>query len=187
MKTTVTLPRLFVGEMLGGMDPQAWEALTMTEKLLTRLEFIEARARTLAALVYDPANGLPANVHAEAARLAQKAESAIAAMLADDAVTAAWLTMDLGMNLERVTTVMAVARALELTPKAQRDDRRQAGTKKERRPGITEWIEQRLAGDSGAKSPQLWADAPEWITDEIGYERFSKRVTKARKKLIGRK
>lgn len=68
-----------------------------------------------------------------------------------------------------------------LLPLAQRDKKRQDGTRKERRPDITEWIEKKLNGNPAAKSPDLWASAPEWITDQIGYERFSKRVTNVRK------
>ena len=68
-----------------------------------------------------------------------------------------------------------------LLPLAQRDKKRQDGTRKERRPAITEWIEKKLSSNPAAKSPNLWADAPEWFTDEIEYERFSKRVTRARK------
>lgn len=63
----------------------------------------------------------------------------------------------------------------------------QKGRRKERRPHITEWISKRLNRKPDAKSPELWADAPEWLTDEIGYDRFSKRVTKARKELKSRK
>lgn len=68
-----------------------------------------------------------------------------------------------------------------LLPLAQRDKKRQDGTRKERRPAITEWIENKLSSDPAAKSPNLWADAPEWITEQIEYERFSKRVTRVRK------
>lgn len=70
---------------------------------------------------------------------------------------------------------------------ADRDQRRQFGTRKERRPKITQWITKQLARRPGVKSPELWTDAPDWITDDIGYDRFSKRVTAARKKLDGRK
>jgi hypothetical protein len=70
-----------------------------------------------------------------------------------------------------------------LLPLAQRDEKRQAGTKKPRKSKLTEWIESKLSRDPGAKSPQLWADAPQWIEDQIGEDRFKKRVTAARKKL----
>lgn len=133
------------------------------------------------------ANGLPVNVHVEAARLAAKAEQALFALDAEDATTAAWLAVEVGQNLERMTTMLAVAKALDLTPKANRDDRRQEGTRKERRPEITQWIEAQLSRRPDAKSPELWRIAPEWLTDQIGEDRFSKRVTAARKSLSGRK
>ena len=68
-----------------------------------------------------------------------------------------------------------------LLPLAQRDKKRQDGTQKERRPEITEWINKKLKSNPSAKSPDLWDSAPEWLTEQIGFERFSKRVTKARK------
>jgi hypothetical protein len=70
----------------------------------------------------------------------------------------------------------------------KRDDSRQEGTRKERRPEISDWINTQLTRDPDAKSPALWAIAPEWITDVISVDRFSKRVTAGRKKLsLGRK
>jgi len=71
-----------------------------------------------------------------------------------------------------------------LLPMARRDHKRQEGTKKPRRPEIDEWIKHRLQRDPDVKSPKLWHTAPEWITDQIGFDRFCKRVTKARKKAI---
>ena len=79
------------------------------------------------------------------------------------------------------------AREQFLLPLARRDEKRQDGTKKERRPEISEWIKKMLHRDPAASSPALWKDAPDWITDQIGYDRFSKRVTGARKELSGRK
>ena len=187
MKNTVTLPHLFAGNMLGGYAPQEWEALSMADRLVARFSFIEARARTIAEMPYDHANGMPANVHNEAAQLATKADQALSALDAEDTITAAWLAVEVGQHLERITTVLAVAKALKLTPKANRDDRRQEGTRKERRPEITEWIETQLTRQPAAKSPELWRIAPEWLTDQIGEDRFSKRVTAARKSLSGRK
>jgi len=73
-------------------------------------------------------------------------------------------------------------RELRLLPLVQRDDARQKGTTKARRPEIDEWIDKQLAHNPYAKSPELWANAPEWITDQIAIDRFKKRVTKARKR-----
>ncbi len=67
-------------------------------------------------------------------------------------------------------------------PIARRDAKRQAGVHKERRPRITAWISQQLDHDPTAKSPALWATAPQWLTEQIGLDRFAKRVTGVRKK-----
>lgn len=73
-------------------------------------------------------------------------------------------------------------------PRIIRDMKRQAGTKKERRPKITQWIEAQLKRDPDAKSPDLWSKAPEDVRDCIGYDRFCKRVTQAREKVgVGNK
>lgn len=83
-----------------------------------------------------------------------------------------------------------------LLPLAQRDEKRQAGTKKPRKPKLTEWIESKLSRKPDATTKELWANAPDWVTNpdhgekdtSIGEHRFGKRVTAARKKLgIGRK
>lgn len=68
-----------------------------------------------------------------------------------------------------------------LRPKAQRDEARQEGTRKERRPEISEWLSTQLRRNPDAKAPALWAIAPEWLTDDIGFGSFQKRVTAARK------
>ncbi|MBS0567105.1 MAG: hypothetical protein JSS59_06780 [Proteobacteria bacterium] len=62
-----------------------------------------------------------------------------------------------------------------------RDKKRQAGTHKKRRPEITTWINTQLDRNPDAKSPALWAAAPDWITDDIGARRFATRVTACRK------
>lgn len=80
--------------------------------------------------------------------------------------------------------MLAVALCLTKTylrPKAARDDARQAGTRKKRRPDINDWISDQLRRDPKAKSPALWAKAPAWITDQIGDRRFAARVTDVRK------
>lgn len=64
-----------------------------------------------------------------------------------------------------------------------RDKRRQEGTRVERRRDITEWLEAQLRRNPSAKSPDLWSIAPEFIKDQIGFERFRKRVTAARKRV----
>jgi hypothetical protein len=68
-----------------------------------------------------------------------------------------------------------------LMPMAQRDVKRQDGTRVERRPDVTEWIDAQLANDPSAKSPDLWRRAPDWLTDQIGERRFATRVTGRRK------
>lgn len=74
---------------------------------------------------------------------------------------------------------------LDAAPRVTRDNARQAGTRKSRRPEIDNWIDRQLRADPQAKSPALWERAPEWLTDQIGPDRFAKRVTASRKK--GRK
>jgi hypothetical protein len=66
-------------------------------------------------------------------------------------------------------------------PAGARDEKRQAGTRKERRPEITEWIDRQLSLNPSAKSPELWGIAPEWLTDQISLRRFATRVTGRRK------
>ncbi|HEY8682042.1 MAG TPA: hypothetical protein VIM06_02650 [Rhodanobacter sp.] len=68
-----------------------------------------------------------------------------------------------------------------LLPLAQRDEKRQAGTKKPRRPDIDQWIARQLELNPAARSPTLWNAAPDWITDYLGVDRFAKRVTAARR------
>lgn len=67
-----------------------------------------------------------------------------------------------------------------------RDKKRQAGTRKERRPEVTQWIAKQLQHDPHAKSPALWGRAPQWITDQIGQDRFAKRVTACRKSVASK-
>lgn len=62
-----------------------------------------------------------------------------------------------------------------------RDRKRQAGTRKERRPKITKWIAIALERNPDAKVPELWRNAPEWLTEQIGMDRFRKRVSAVRK------
>lgn len=72
---------------------------------------------------------------------------------------------------------------LDAAPKVIRDNKRQAGTRKERSPKITAWISKRLKNNPDIKSPELWEIAPQFITDDISTDRFRKRVTGVRKKL----
>lgn len=76
---------------------------------------------------------------------------------------------------------------VKLIPFVKRDAQRQEGTKKPKRPEVNDWIEKKLKADNGMKSPELWGMAPDWITDQIGIDRFKKRVTAVRKELKGRK
>lgn len=50
-----------------------------------------------------------------------------------------------------------------------------------RRPDVDEWIRKQLASDPSIKSPELWDRAPGTIKDQLGPDRFKKRVTKVRK------
>lgn len=68
-------------------------------------------------------------------------------------------------------------------PMVKRDSERQKGTHKPRFPECDDWMDNQLRRHQGAKSPALWRHAPDWITDRIGYDRFAKRVTAARKRI----
>lgn len=74
-----------------------------------------------------------------------------------------------------------IERETVLLPLAQRDKKRQEGTRKPRRPDVDSWIARQLEMNPATKSPALWNAAPEWITDQLGKDRFAKRVTAARK------
>jgi hypothetical protein len=79
-------------------------------------------------------------------------------------------------------SVSQLEEAHELDSSIVRDQRRQDGTRRPRRPNVDQWIEKKLTGEPNAKSPDLWRAAPEWITDDIGQRAFAARVTAARKK-----
>lgn len=85
-------------------------------------------------------------------------------------------------DLEALREAETTLRELMLVPMVQRDQKRQQGTKKPRRPEIDQWIDRQLERTPDAKSPDLWKAAPDWITDPIAYDRFCKRVTQGRKR-----
>jgi len=68
-------------------------------------------------------------------------------------------------------------------PSVLRDESRLKALKQPRFPDRDRWFKDQLRRNPSAKSPELWERAPEWIRDEITYDRFRKRVTKARKDL----
>lgn len=89
---------------------------------------------------------------------------------------------ELSASLQRlIDRRQTVELALAVRPSVQRDQKLQTAIRAERRPDISRWIDKQLARDPYAKSPALWAVAPDWLTDQIGQERFSKRVTARRK------
>lgn len=63
-----------------------------------------------------------------------------------------------------------------------RDMARQRGTRAPRFPECDEWMDNQLRRQPDVKAPDLWERAPDWITDRIGFDRFCKRVTAARKR-----
>jgi hypothetical protein len=75
---------------------------------------------------------------------------------------------------------------LDAAPRVTRDNARQAGTRKGRRPEIDDWIDRQLSADPRGKTPDLWKRAPEWLTDQIGPDRFAKRVTASRKRVASK-
>lgn len=69
-----------------------------------------------------------------------------------------------------------------------RDSARQAGTRKPRHPEVQDWINRQVARQTGETAKELWARAPYEVTDVIGFDRFQKRLSAARKVAgIGRK
>lgn len=81
--------------------------------------------------------------------------------------------------------VQAVALSLTKTflrPKAARDDKRQAGTRKKRQrwPEVNDWIDAQLRRDPNAKSPDLWQRRPDYIRDPHGCDPISVRTFEAR-------
>lgn len=63
----------------------------------------------------------------------------------------------------------------------RRDQSRQAGTRKKRKPEINEWIFKAIMKYPNATRDELWVEAPEWITEDITRYRFVKRVSEVRK------
>jgi hypothetical protein len=114
-----------------------------------------------------------------AARLVTKTEKVI-----DDGVEKTWVLAhadsDLLADIDRAESK---ALYLDAAPKVIRDNKRQNALKQPRRPDIDDWLESQLKADPAAKSPYLWDIAPEWLTDQIGIDRFKKRVTAARKRV----
>lgn len=71
-----------------------------------------------------------------------------------------------------------------------RDSARQAGTRKPREtvPGLQDWIAKQVQRRTGETAHDLWNRAPEVFTEAIGFDRFRKRVSRARKEAgLGRK
>lgn len=60
--------------------------------------------------------------------------------------------------------------------------------KKPKRAELQQWIDKQVSNRTGETAKQIWERAPQKFRDDIGFERFTKRVTAARKKAgIGRK
>lgn len=71
---------------------------------------------------------------------------------------------------------------IEAAAKAmRRDEHLREALRGPRRPEIDAWIGKQLSADPSLKSPQLWERAPQSIKDQIGTDRFKKRVTKMRR------
>ena len=79
---------------------------------------------------------------------------------------------------------------LAAAPSSIRDRARQAGTRKPREtvPGLQDWIAKQVQRRTGETAHDLWNRAPEEFTEAIGFDRFRKRVSRARKEAgLGRK
>src|SRR5262249_12416607 len=68
-----------------------------------------------------------------------------------------------------------------------RDAKRQAGTRKERRPKVDDGMDREILAKPAATRQELWDGAPDWITEQIGRDRFFTRVSKVRKNRTSRK
>ena len=86
---------------------------------------------------------------------------------------------DAHLRLDEADQLLMLA---SLEPRIVRDNKRQAGTKAPRFPECDEWMDAQLRRQPDAKAPDLWKRAPDWISDRLAYDRFSKRVTAARKR-----
>jgi hypothetical protein len=82
--------------------------------------------------------------------------------------------------LRHLTEMLRQWQVQALLPLARRDAKRQAGTRKPRRPDLDEWIAGALKRAPAATRDELWQRAPQWVRDEIGIDRFKKRVSAAR-------
>ena len=151
-KAKVTLPNLFDGEFLAGLEPQEWETLTPAERITARLAFIETRAGVLADLPHSNDSGMPANVHSTARRLQLTAQDALTALEGGDPHTAAWLALEAGKLMADVGKILAVAKALEVTVQLKKP--RSAGGR------TTAQQKKDEAGANMAEAVRLW--------DELG-------------------
>lgn len=167
-RVRITLPRLFKGHFLGGHTPAEFDRLSESERLTARLSFIAERAAILAALPYDSANGMPANVHTEARKLHRLASSTLTFLNGNkDLPRAVSAAMDVGSTLSRIDAILATAKALDVTEQLQRtepDTRRGVKTHKAAREGarvtnqkhIEKWPEyQRDVDEMHRRSPRL--------------------------------
>lgn len=97
----------------------------------------------------------------------------------------AWLRENGGRANPALLAAIAGAEAaailLKAAPSVIRDNKRQAGTRKPKRPEVQKWIDDAVARDPAATAKELWGKRPGWLDDQIGFDRFQKRVTAARK------
>lgn len=56
-----------------------------------------------------------------------------------------------------------------------------------RNPKLQQWIEKQVQRLPDATAKEIYRDAPAWVTDDVGEDRFIKRVTQARKALVASK
>jgi len=56
------------------------------------------------------------------------------------------------------------------------------GRKLPKRREVQKWIDAEVAKKTAETAKKLWSRAPDWLTDQIGFDRFQKRFTQARKK-----
>jgi hypothetical protein len=85
-------------------------------------------------------------------------------------------------SMRAVHSVWWIEIKLGVIPRVRRDFNLQMSKRKAKRPELDKWIDQQFSADPTLKSPELWSRLPQRFKDNIGEDRFSKRVTAGRKR-----
>lgn len=92
---------------------------------------------------------------------------------------------------EACRTVLFLARSMMFTcdnrPSVKHKRTLHARARDPRNPGLQQWIEKQVQRLPDATAKEIYCGAPAWVTDDVGEDRFIKRVTQARKALVASK